>query len=280
MGPSLIPFVFRGSLCLFLLAVAGWVGVISPRPVLAHFSPHAVFEAKDFQFEGPEVLSGGVMKLQLDNHGTTLHHLQLLRLDRGKTPEDFFKALEAKPEQFPSWSHFVGGPNAVVPNAQTTATVDLKPGWYVLLCLIPDKTGKPHFQQGMVKTLQVTESQKSHPAEPPAGITIGQMDFGFLVADQIRRGPATIKVHNQGTQPHELVLVQLQSGRTIKDFATDESGTTGKFIGGITGLDQGGKGLFEAEFHSGRYGLICFFPDKETGAPHFMRGMMWEFTVE
>ncbi len=280
MGYALIPYVFRCSVCLFLISVAGWVGEIAPLPVLADISPHSVFVAEDFRFEGPEVLTGGVVRLQLHNHGNTLHHLQLLRLAQGKTPEDFFKALEARPGEFPDWSHFVGGPNAVVPNAQATATVDLKPGWYVLLCLIPDKTGKPHFQHGMVKTLQVTGNHGLPPGDFPAQITVGQMDFGFLVAEQIRRGPATIKVHNQGTQPHELVLVELQAGHTIKDFATDVLETSGKPIGGITGLDHGGQGFFEAEFHSGRYGLICFFPDKETGVPHFMRGMMWEFTVD
>ncbi len=284
MGGILSIYVFRRSLCAFLVVLTGWVWAISPTPVLADIGPSPVFIAEDFRFDGPEELTGGLVKLQLHNHGKTEHHLQLLRLSKGKTPEDFFKALEAQPGKFPSWSHFVGGPNAIVPDAAATATVDLQEAWYVVLCLIPDREGKPHFQRGMVKTLHVTKPAAAPSAVVPTGITVGQMDFGFLVQEQIRRGPTTIKVHNQGTQPHELVLVELEPGSSIADWVKQvmaESGSPpGKTIGGITGLDQGTHGFFDAEFRSGRYGLICFFPDTESGAPHFTRGMMWDFTVE
>jgi hypothetical protein len=33
------------------------------------------------------------------------------------------------------------------------------------------------------------------------------------------------------------------------------------------------------DFEPGRYALLCFVPDAGDGMPHFMHGMVQEFTV-
>ena len=45
-------------------------------------------------------------------------------------------------------------------------------------------------------------------------------------------------------------------------------------------IEKGERVHFTGEFEPGRYGLICFVPDAETGRPHFLHGMTTEFTVE
>ena len=33
------------------------------------------------------------------------------------------------------------------------------------------------------------------------------------------------------------------------------------------------------DFAPGEYGMICFFPDAKDGKPHFMHGMIRQFSV-
>jgi hypothetical protein len=84
--------------------------------------------------------------------------------------------------------------------------------------------------------------------------------------------------------PHEVLLVKLVPGASIQDFAKfaehPAGPPPGQPIGGITGLETGKSASFTVKFEPGRYGLICFFPEPQTGAPHFTRGMMTEFSVK
>jgi hypothetical protein len=119
---------------------------------------------------------------------------------------------------------------------------------------------------------------------PKATTTIKQIDYQFLLSNQIKSGLQTIEVVNHGTQAHEAVLVKLVPGATVNEVvASFEPGASGpprgELVGGITGIEKGARVYFTGEFESGRYGLICFLPDATTGKPHFLHGMTTEFTV-
>lgn len=244
-----------------------------------------VFEAHEYGFTGPDRLAGGVTTVQILNKGADLHHIQLVRLLEGKTAEDFVAALKADQSRFPSWIAFVGGPNAVMPGGESAATMRLAAGDHLLLCLIPDQNGVPHFAKGMVKPVTVTQGPTTTAEEPAADVTITEADFRFGLSTPISAGTRTIRVVNEGALPHEVVVVKLAPGATVKDFAAAfEPGASGpppgQPIGGIVGMDRGGSGFFRARFEAGRYGLLCFFPDPESGAPHFAKGMALDFTVD
>lgn len=244
-----------------------------------------VFEAYDYGFRGPDRIPAGMATMEVVNRGRDLHHLQLVELVEGKTAEDFLVALRNASPGFPAWVKFVGGPNAVAPGGQATATMRLSAGNYVLLCLIPDQKGAPHVALGMVKPLTVTPMSGTVASEPASDVTITQRDFDFVFSTPIKAGRRTIQVINEGAQPHEVVVVKLASGATVKDFgAAFEPGGSGlppgQPLGGLVGLEHGGRGFFTVQFEPGRYGLICFFPDPATGAPHFVKGMMLDFSVE
>jgi hypothetical protein len=99
-------------------------------------------------------------------------------------------------------------------------------------------------------------------------------------------GSHTILVQNSGPQEHELVLLKLEPGKTVKDFG--DWATTGGMkgpppalpIGGVGGMQPGGSAVFTADLAAGDYAFICFVPDAKDGKPHVMHGMTQQFAVK
>jgi hypothetical protein len=54
----------------------------------------ATVHAKDFAFEAPDSITGGWTTFHLVNDGPNLHHIQLVRLDSGKTIQDLEAAMK------------------------------------------------------------------------------------------------------------------------------------------------------------------------------------------
>jgi hypothetical protein len=242
------------------------------------------FVAHDYGYAGPDRIPAGMTTVEIVNQGQDLHHVQLVKLAAGKTAVDFVAAMKADPGHWPGWVSFVGGPNGVVPGSRATATMKLEAGHYLALCIIPDKQGVPHVMLGMEKSFTVVPVGTVASAEPAADLAITQRDFHFDLSKPVTAGTHTIQVTNGGSQPHEAIVVKLEPGATVKDFvAAFEPGASGpppgRPIGGIVGLDRGGRGYFTATFDPGHYAVLCFFPDQTTGREHFAQGMIAEFTV-
>jgi hypothetical protein len=248
--------------------------------------PGAVtYVARDFAFSGPERIPAGLTTVEIVNHGLDAHQIQFIKLPGGKTAADFSAEITADPARLPSWAQRRGGPNGVVPGERATAIIDLEPGDYVLICGIPDSHGLPHVALGMLKPLRVVAAPARELKAPQADLTITLVDFAFELSRPVTAGENTIRVLNKGTQPHEVVVVQLAPGASITDFAEDfRPGTpvlpAGKPIGGIVGLERGLEGFFRMDFLPGSYGLICFLPDITRGVPHITRGMMMDVVVQ
>ena len=115
-----------------LLFALGALAVLSTG---AQAQPHTVLvTTSDFSFSAPDTVAAGVTTFQLVNRGPELHHMQLIRLEQGKTFADFGEAMK-NPGPPPAWVSFLGGPNAGIPDgrAMVTVTATLTPGNYVLL---------------------------------------------------------------------------------------------------------------------------------------------------
>ena len=248
-------------------------------------SAPVVFTAHDYGFSGPDRLPAGLPTVRIVTVGQDLHHVQFLKLLQGTSAADFRAAIAENPNRLPGWVQYAGGPNAHLPGSQASATLHLKEGDYVLMCWIPDKNGVPHVALGMQKALFVRDGKPTKVSTPKPSLTVKQVDYQFILSKRIESGFHTIEVMNHGTQPHELVVVRLAPGATVRDaLASFEPGAAGppqgELVGGITGIDKGERLRFTGEFEPGRYGLICFVPDAVTGRPHFLHGMTTEFTVE
>jgi hypothetical protein len=250
-----------------------------------------VFTARDNSFSGPETIPAGWTQLRLVNEGPEFYHIQLAKLDEGKTVDDLVTALRENPVR-PDWAKLDGGPNPAVPGQSSEAIVNLEPGQYALIDTVPDKTGTPHVHYGMAKALTVTPAVEDAPrgkgaaSEPVADVTIDMLDFNYALSQPLTAGQHTIRVNNKGQQPHEVFLARLAPGKGVDDLLASlapdapPEAIDWQALGGISAIEAGAHAYFSVDLEPGRYALMCFAPDHDSGAPHFMMGMTQEITVE
>lgn len=238
--------------------------------------------AKDFSYDGPAEIPAGMTTFKLVNDGPALHHLDIIRLDSGRTMQDLEREL-AMPAMPPTWAVFEGGPNAPDPGKESNATLNLAPGNYVMICMIDMPGAIPHFAKGMIKPFTVTAAPAGPPATAPtADEYVNLSDYAFEFSTPLTAGTHTFSVTNTATQPHELELVHLAPGKSLKNLeawiAKPVGPPPGSAVGGIAPF-LGGTKYFTADIAPGKYVLVCFVPDARDGRPHFMHGMIKEITV-
>jgi hypothetical protein len=238
--------------------------------------------ARDFAFEAPAQIPAGVTTIHLVNQGKEIHHVQLLRFNEGKTLNDFMVALK-KGGPLPAWAVEIGGPNAPMPGGESNATLTLEPGSYAFVCFVDTPDHVPHVMKGMSHPFTVTAATMAAAVEPASDVTVTLTDYTFTLSKPLTAGKHTIRVENGASQPHEIEIVRLDSGKTVGDVlkwaATYKGPPPGQPIGGMAGIASGLHGFFSVDLPAGNYGLICFYPDMKDGKPHFMHGMSKQITI-
>ncbi len=258
-----------------------------PAPPVAQAGPnHVIVTATDFAFTAPDSISAGLEMFHLANHGPSIHHVQVVQLDSGKTVADLMNAMR-NPGPPPAWARFIGGPNAVapVPTDTSVAWLTLTPGNYALICLVPDTAGVPHLAKGMVRPLTVTKNDSTPAPAPQADVVIHLNDYGFDITGNLTAGAHTIRVVNDGPQPHEMLIAQMAPRKKAMDLANWVQ--TGRMrgapparpLGGAATLAPGASQVIAVTLTAGNYGLVCFVPDAKDGKPHAMHGMVKDLTV-
>lgn len=242
--------------------------------------------ATEYSFDAPAEIPAGLTTLRLVSNGKELHHASLIKLDDGKTIDDFKKAIE-KQGPPPAWMVAAGGPNPPRPGGTTEETQLLEPGNYVIVCFVPSPDGVPHIAKGMLRPITVTPStahNASAVAAPVADVTVKLVDYAFESSKPITAGRHVIRIENDAAQDHELVLVRLAPGKTVEQLAAwvekMDGPPPGEPLGGVAAIHPGGYGFITADFTPGDYGFICFVPDAKDGKPHVAHGMLRQFKVE
>ncbi|HKU60939.1 MAG TPA: hypothetical protein VJQ44_06970 [Gemmatimonadales bacterium] len=261
-------------------AIPAVLGTLALRS--APVPPTVAVTAIDYALAAPDTLREGAVTFHLTNRGKEFHHLWVIRLEQGKTLEDFRAALAAG-GAFPAWARSLGGPNAPAPQGgEANATLVLAAGRYLLVCGIPGPDGVPHLMKGMIRPLTVVAGPAAA-AVPRPDITMSLRDYDFVLSGPAAPGRRVIEVRNDGEQTHEVELVRLAPGKSVHDvlaWVEKPAGPPpGMPLGGVSPLGRGGVASFEAELAPGRYGLICFLPDARDGKPHHEHGMIQEFEV-
>jgi len=237
--------------------------------------------AKEFQFDMPDTIPAGPTLFRLSNEGHQLHHVTLVKLEQGKTVADFTAAMAGPP---PAWAVFVGGPNTPTPqHGQVEDVVDLAPGNYAVICIIPDADGKPHMMKGMTKALTVTPATKVG-AMPQSDVTLTLDDYKFAFSTPITPGKHALHIVNHAKQMHEAVMFRLEPGKTGEDIAHwVESGMQGPPpaapVAGISPMGSDKDNTLLVDLSAGNYALLCFVPDAHDGKPHMAHGMIYNFKV-
>jgi hypothetical protein len=243
----------------------------------------------DYAFDAPDTIPAGWSTFRLVNEGATLHMAQLVKLDEGRTLEDFREAYyEAWRTDGlrPTWGRRLGGPGAVEPNGSSNATMYLEPGSYAWYCAMDIEDGTPHvFGQSMARSFVVTESEAetTPQATPEPTVTIWMTDYLFGVSDPLTAGRHVIKVENMGVEPHEIGVLKLAPGKTLDDVQTWLEGFQGpppaSAVGGVSALAANAEAYFEAELTPGDYVLVCFVTAPD-GRPHTEHGMIQHIRIE
>lgn len=269
------------------LALAGCAKKEAPPPAAQAGPNHLIVAATDFAFSAPDSIGAGLEMIHLVNNGPSLHHLQIVALDSGKTVADLSAAMK-NPGPPPGWLRFIGGPNAVAPSGADTAIayLTLAAGNYALICLVPDTAGIPHFARGMVRALTVTRSDETPASAPAADVTIQLKDYGFDVTGNLTPGAHTVRVVNDGPQPHEMLIAQLAPKKRAADLVSWVE--TGKMrgtpparpFGGSTVIAPGASEVITVNLPAGNYGLFCFVPDGKDGKDHVLHGMVKDLAVK
>jgi hypothetical protein len=265
-----------------VLATSVGLSRLDPSDIQVRGARNITVVTTDFAFSSPTVINAGWTTVNLVNRGSEPHQVQIARLEPGKTFDDVTAAVRNKTE--PPW-RLVGGPNAADPNGgRANATQYLAPGNYLLVCFIPSPDGKTHLEKGMVRPLRVRATGSARGREPAADVSMRLVDYGFDLSRPLRPGRQTIRVWTDAPQPHEVVLVELAPGKTTQDFLHWAESPAGpppvKFAGGVVFLHPREAAYFTVNLKRGQYGLICFYPDRKDGKPHFMHGMVSDITVE
>jgi hypothetical protein len=270
----------RSALVALAVFLAGCSAKGKPAASTAAAPPVVTVRAKDFEFEAPDSITAGWTTFRLVNDGPGLHHVQIIRLDSGRTVIDFIKATN-KPGPMPAWVTFISGPNAPDPGHESNATIELAAGDYAMLCLIDIPDHMPHFAMGMVHEFTVRPASGTSAGASPAGaadVVLTLRDYSFSFSRPLVAGKQTIEVRTEATQPHEIEILKLAPGKTADDvmkwMAKPVGPPPASGIGGVSGTSAGVHVRFTADLAAGDYLIACFIPDAKDGKPHALKGMM------
>lgn len=240
--------------------------------------------AMDYAFRVPPKVRAGLVTVSLRNTGQKLHHVQLFRLEPGKTLGDLFPLLMAAKSISapPAWATPVGGPSAAMPGRTIRAIVSLAAGTYALICWVPAGDGTVHFMKGMVGQVEVVAP--ASPASPPrADVVATTRDFSIGFDRPITAGRRTIRIENRGTMAHEWLVVKLKPGSSARDVAewsgAGQHGTPPHDDWfGLAAIAPGQVAHVTHEFARGDYVAFCLAEGRD-GVLHLMKGMETRFTV-
>jgi hypothetical protein len=117
------------------------------------------------------------------------------------------------------------------------------------------------------------------PQEPPAPntLTVVASDFAYEAPEQIPAGVTTVRMVNNGAEPHHAVIAKIDAGRTLDELLAEYQSDNLwpdyiTYVGGPGEAMPGDSSSVTLMLEPGRYVLVCFIfsPD---GALHLMKGM-------
>lgn len=250
--------------------------------------PHVVtLSMASGAFEAPDTLDAGLTTFHFANHGDEVHYAHAVRLDSGRTVPELLAAYgeavrTAGPR--PTWLTRSGGPGGTAPGDTSSVTHVIGPGRYAWICPVDGPDGNPHLATGEARPFVVRAAAPDavEPPAPTASLVIRLVNYAFAVDAPLTPGHHTIRVANEGPDPHDMVMVRLESGKTADDVRAWLRGGEGpppfSMAGGVAVLAPGMEAFFEADLTPGEYALFCM-ATAQDGRTHIEHGMIQQVRV-
>jgi len=105
--------------------------------------------AIDYAFKTPATIAAGVVVFNLVNDGADLHQLAVLELPSNRTLPEFLDTYHNK-GMIPAWMVAAGQTQVIAAGQEALLALRIKPGRYILACLMPARDGRAHTEKGMV----------------------------------------------------------------------------------------------------------------------------------
>lgn len=225
----------------------------------------------------------GLVRVRLVNRDSAWHDALLVRLADSSGASDI-AGLRAG--QLPAGAELQGGPAWVVNGDSADAVVPLREGAWAIAVRAPGTA--PGTAPGAAAWRVVPLAVTARPADAPRPAISGSArvtmaDYRFDLDEDLDEGVRTVRVHNAGARPHEVVFYRLLSGRTLRDFGTwytttREGPPPALPVGGATMVAPGQDAWAVLSLRPGRYFMVCTV--MEAGLTHAQRGMVLAFEVE
>jgi hypothetical protein len=119
-------------------------------------TPDVVLKLNDYAFDLSKPIDAGSRVVRIENVATQSHEVVFGQLRAGKTLKQAVDWLNGG-QKGAAPVIAVGGASGLSKGRHQFITLNLEPGRYVMLCLMPDaRDGKPHIAHGMAKEFTVT----------------------------------------------------------------------------------------------------------------------------
>jgi hypothetical protein len=153
----------------------------------------------------------------------------------------------------------------------------------VLGCVHRGRDKHRHISSGESKSLVVPESAEDsmHASAPRATQVVRMTDFAYMTPERWTAGSHMLRVENTGTQDHQLRLVRLRTGSSMKDWMTaDDPDTRGTAVAGMARMGPGEVAYLPVDLPAGSYVAYCLVTDPATRRQHVELGMLRSIQLE
>ena len=222
-GPQRLQFWLIGLLLLGVASLSACAPVqrLSQAPAAdpaAAAMPEFTVEVTEDAVIVPEVVPGGIVRVNIKNSSSIPLDIGLARVLAGSTPEEVIALAQGGEETFVpllTKASFLPSFNPIAPGAENWAYIDLRTGVFVV-----DATehvegmpiaGAPHLNATF------TADEIVGTVEPQADVVADMVDFAYTMPDEIQAGPQLWEFTNSGDQWHMMFVVDLAEGAGVED---------------------------------------------------------------
>jgi len=228
-------------------------------------------------------IPAGLTTVVMNLTGKVRRELVVHRVPSGTLAADVARgAVGRSAKWFERWSF--GGP--AVPRdtlRESRATVDLRPGQYVLVAYEVDPAGRARGDRMIWRPFSAVAASVLIPARfSDADLTIRVKDARAEVVGSIRSGQRAIRVENIGGRPHQVLIARLKPGKTVADikgWRRDRADPPYVYVGGLTPMSGGMIAQATLVFQAGTHVVLCPLEEAPRGGHDHATALLATFTV-